>query len=109
MSMSDPVTLGQFFETMQQLRAELLSAHHRIRDEITDQRHSMTIGFARLEEKLDRHEKDDQAVERRVTIIETERNGEGKLATKRATIIGIIAATATTVGVSGFLKLIGWR
>ena len=56
----------------------------------------MEKGFARLEEKLDTHAKDDQLVANRVLVIETQRAEEAKQMTRRGTWAGIFAAAVTS-------------
>lgn len=57
----------------------------------------MTAGFEKLERKFDTHAAEDAEVEHRVTVIETERAGEGKQAVKRGTLIGIVAGAGAAV------------
>lgn len=88
-TMSEPVTQGQFFEAIKQLREDHTAAHARLRETIE-------TGFEKFGERFDLHEKEDRAVEKRVTRIETEREIEATHAVKRASWIGFIAATVMT-------------
>ena len=82
------------FEAIQALRGEFMEGHQRLR---TD----MTNGFAALSTKFELHVKDDQAVENRVLIIETERKGEATQAVKRNALTSLLVSS----GMVGAWKL----
>ncbi len=83
------LTHKDFYDAIQKL-------HDQINERHTSLRVSMEAGFSRLDVKLDQHASDDAKVESRVTIIETERREEAKLAIKRGTWAGILAAFGLT-------------
>ena len=84
------VTQSQFYEAMRELNDRIDRRHTTLRE-------SMERGFDVLNAKLDAHVKDDQDVERRVTVIETRRDEEAKLSIKRGTWAGLLAAFGLTV------------
>ena len=83
------------FNELSMLKDETKERHERLRGD-------MKSGFDLLVVKLDQHAKDDAAVEKRVTIIETQRTDEEKQAVRRGTWAGILAAA----GLTGALKAI---
>lgn len=83
------VTPAEFYREMQIVRDHIDAKHKSLRD-------SMENRFDVLTTKLDDHAVEDRAVERRVTIIETERIAEGRAAVKRATYIGMLSAMLTS-------------
>ena len=84
------VTQAQFYAEVQKLRDHIDEKHKSLRE-------SMENGFARLDVKLDAHVKDDNDVERRVVIIETQRTEEAKLQLRRGTWAGLLAGVAIQV------------
>ncbi len=83
--MSEPVTQRQFYDEMQHLRTDFQTMHTRLRD-------SMTEGFQDLGLKVDTHKLEDASVERRVSKIEIERDGEKAQALKHGAWAGILGA-----------------
>lgn len=94
-TMGDPVTQGQFFERMQLSDERRDEQHGRVRDSLEA-----------LRDQLNYHAAEDaghfKEVMDRLLVIETERKGEKESAVKRATWIGLLAASATT----GFWKAV---
>lgn len=83
------VTAGQFFEAMRQLNDKIDTKHTSMHNRLDDH-------FNRLDQKLERHERDDLDVAKRVTVIETERKDEQQQAVKRSVWTGILAAAGMT-------------
>ena len=100
--MSEPVTQVQFYDEMRAMR-EWIDAKYVSQREYVGERADKLEAMA-----LD-HAKEDRFVEKRVTIIETERTNEKALALKRSTFIGIIAAGSVTAVVEGVKHLMGWK
>lgn len=99
--MGDPVTQAQFYEAVRKLD-ETMHAHHKSQREHIDRR------YAAIEDIFRDHEKEDQAIALRVTVIETERLGEQRVAARRGTWAGLAAAAGFSL-VSEFLKhTFGW-
>lgn len=101
-TMGEPVTQLQFYEEMQKLRGDFQVMQTLLRG-------SMTEGFTGLSDKLDAHAKDDAAVEKRVTRIEIERQGEQNQAMKRGTWAAMIGAAGLTAAWEAVKHVAGWR
>lgn len=93
--MGDPVTQGQFFESMEQIRTLIDAKHSSMREYVGER-------SDKIEAAMTEHAKEDRAVEKRVTVIETERAMESRQALKRATAIGAVTAFVAT----GFWKVV---
>ena len=89
--MSEPVTHAQFYAEMQQMRE------------------AMIAGFHDLTEKLSVHARENQAIENRVLIIETERRGEHAAAVKLGTWAGMLGALGLTAAWEGLKHVVGWK
>lgn len=80
--------------------AILLSQIENLRELVTEQhgrlRSDMSAGFADVRTAFSAHEKEDRAVEKRVTTIEIERQAEEKQSMKRASWVSLIMAGAVT-------------
>lgn len=101
MAVGDPVTQAQFFDRMQLFDDKLQEMHRRQREHV-DRR------FAELEAVFSRHEDDDQAVEKRVTVIETERGIEKQQAARQGAIYGMAAAAGVNIIIAAFKRIVGW-
>lgn len=87
--MSEPVTREDFRVEMKDFRQE-------VRDSQLDLRTQVLAAMLKMSDTLETHKEEDRQVERRVTIIEVERDGEKRDVAKRATMIGGAVAAATT-------------
>lgn len=101
-TMGDPVTQGQFFQAIEQLRADHLEAHKRLRETIE-------TGFEKVGERMEKHEADDRIVANDVLIIKTQRQMEAAQALRRGTWAGILAAAGLTGLLEGMKHLAGWK
>jgi hypothetical protein len=83
-----------------------------MRDDVKDRhdrlRADMQANFTALGMKFDHHVEDDNLLENRVLVMETERKGEKAEASKKGAIMGIIAATGLTVVWELIKKATGW-
>lgn len=93
--MGDPVNQSQFYERMQQSDDKFQESHRRLRELIEESVRDLKLEMAQ-------HAKDDAVVEKRVTIIETQRAEEAKVAMKHGAWAGVIAAA----GLSGAIQLV---
>lgn len=93
--MADMITQAQFFEAHQQIMQEMQRLHVR-------QREHIDAKVAEVRESLDDQAKEHRMVERRVTIIETQREDEAQQAVKRSTWAGLLAAA----GLTGVVELV---
>lgn len=84
-------------QVLAQLRDDMRDQHARLRSD-------MTLGFNALREELRRHDDDYNTLASRVTVIETERRSEEKLAVKRGTWAGLLASA----GLTGIVALLRW-
>lgn len=100
--MGDPVTQGQFFEAMKQLREDSHESHKRLRETIEG-------GFEKVGERFDAHEREDRIVANDVLIIKTQRQMEAAQALKRGAWAGIIAAAGLTGALEAVKHLAGWK
>lgn len=102
--MSDPLTQSQFYAAMVEFRKEFAetfqASHARLRED-------MNTGFRDMGLKFDSHEREDRAVEKRVTRIEEQREAAAKEITSRTTWIGILVPAAM-VGLVEALKRV-WK
>lgn len=73
------------------LQAQLRLMSQQSQDQHQRLRSDMTAGFDKITAAMTEHAKDDQKVETRVTIIETQRAGEAREAVKRSTYVGLLA------------------
>ena len=94
------ISQAQFYEAAQKLHDQIDLRHKSLRD-------SMEHGFDTLTQKLDAHIKDDNVVEKRVTIMETERRGEAAQMAKVGTVAGVLAAAGLSAVVEGLKAY--WR
>lgn len=101
-SMGEPVTQAQFFERMQQFDDRLQDYHRRQRQHIDD-------SVRELKAVLATHEDKDNAVERRVTIIETQRESEKEQAKKAGAYYGVLAAAGVNALILAVKRLVGWQ
>lgn len=85
------VNQSQFYQAMDTLREQLQENHRRQREH-TDGR------FNTLESMLKEHEKEDRAVEKRVTDIEAQRRNEKEHLESIARTRGLWAGIAATAG-----------
>ena len=83
-------------ELIQSLRAEVTGQHERTNDRIRDGIAELSRKMDLHVQRLDRHEKDDLIIEKRVTVIEVERAQEQKQAMKQSTLMGALAAASFT-------------
>ena len=69
------------------------------RMEESEQRHASELKYRleQLSERFEQHVQDDQIVENRVLVIETQRNHEEKQTIKRSTITALIVASGLNV------------
>lgn len=84
--MSDPVTQGQFFEAVQQLRDHIDEKH-------TSQRQFISTIADRIERKIEDHVKDDRIVADDVVKLMNEREIASKQSISRSTVIALIVST----------------
>ncbi len=102
-TMGEPVTQGMFFEALTQMRKDFDERHRHIRDDINE-------GFRVLGDKLDHHEAEDRAVERRVQRIEDRAESHDAEQTKRSGMQSLgIAALLVAVWEIIKHKIIGWN
>lgn len=88
--MGEPVTQAQFFEIFRQL-SDKIDAKHRSMGA------QLTARFDALDAKLDRHEDEDRAVEKRVHTMEVQREDEEKVILKRSSWLAIIISAAIAI------------
>lgn len=89
------------------LTQRLESIEKRMGEHNSAMRADMNAGFGDLRRAFSDHEDDDQAVEKRVTIIETERGIEKETASRHGAIAGTIAAGLVLALVESIKKMIG--
>lgn len=90
------ISQRQFYEAMQVIRDQIDERHRSMRASMEDR-------FDKVLAKMDIHEAKDIAVEKRVSIIETERKSEAKQALKQSTYIALVVSA----GLTGLLQIGG--
>ena len=91
---------GWIFEALERLRADMNAQHVRMRDD-------MNAGLSNIRAELQVQNGRVQKTETRLTVIETEREGEKSQALKRGTWAGLLAAGGVTLGVEWVKRM--WR
>lgn len=98
--MGEPVTQGQFFEAIQQIRDQIEAKHASMRQYVGERADA-------IEATMVEHSKEDRLVADRVLVIETQRADEAKAAMKRGAWAGMIAAAAMSGAIQAIKALLG--
>lgn len=77
------------YDHIEAVRSDFREAHKRLRGDLTDQ-------LSRLERKFDEHAAQARRIETSLTVIQTERDMEERLHTRRGAWAGIVAAAGLT-------------
>lgn len=102
MAVGDSVTQAQFYEEMGKIRDQM-QAHHKSQRELIDAKTAAIVAV------FEKHEEKDAAVEKRVTIIETERGMEKQQAARQGALYGIAAGASVNVLIIAVKRLFGWE